>query len=193
MHSPKILAFAGSTRKDSYNKKLLKIAVAGAQEAGAAVTVVDFIDLPMPIFNEDLEASEGMPANALKFKQLMVAHHGFLIASPEYNSSITALLKNSIDWASRSVSKDEKPLVAFTGKIAALMSASPGGLGGIRSLVTVRAMLENIGVMVLPAQRSIVKAHEAFNADGSLKSDADQAAVKSLGKSLAEIISKLHP
>ena len=94
--TPKILAFAGSARKSSYNKLLVKIAANGAQKAGASVTVIDLINYPLPIFNEDIEA-EGMPDNVLKLKELMISHHGFLIASPEYNSSISPLLKNVID------------------------------------------------------------------------------------------------
>jgi NAD(P)H-dependent FMN reductase len=126
-NTPKILAFAGSTREASYNKKLVKIAAEGARAAGAEVTYVDLRDLPMPLFDEDLEAKEGLPENVLKFKELMMAHQGFLITSPEYNGSITPLLKNAIDWASRPL-PEEPPfaLSCFRDKVAALMSASPG-------------------------------------------------------------------
>src|ERR1700757_409000 len=113
--APKILAFAGSTRSESYNKKLVRIAAHGAKTAGAEDTVLDLRDLPLPLFDEDLEASEGLPANARQLKDLMLAHDGFLIAAPEYNSSITAVLKNAIDWASRPVA-GEAPLACFTGK-----------------------------------------------------------------------------
>jgi NAD(P)H-dependent FMN reductase len=102
MITAKILAFAGSARQDSFNKKLVKIAVEGAKAAGAEVTYLDFRDLPLPLYDEDLEEAEGLPENVLKLKDLMKAHQGFLIACPEYNSSITPLLKNAIDWASRS-------------------------------------------------------------------------------------------
>src|ERR687885_1331691 len=146
---PKILAFAGSTREASYNKLLVKIAAEGARAAGAEVTYLDFRDLPMPLFDEDLEAKEGIPENARKFKELMIAHQGFLIACPEYNSSITPLLKNAIDWASRS-ELGGLSLECFKDKVAVLMSASPGTLGGLRGLVHVRSILGNIGVLVLP-------------------------------------------
>ena len=96
MTTAKILAFAGSARKDSFNKKLVKIAAEGARAAGAEVTYLDFRDLPLPLYDEDLEAALGLPDNALKLKALMKAHQGFLIACPEYNSSITPLLKNAI-------------------------------------------------------------------------------------------------
>jgi chromate reductase, NAD(P)H dehydrogenase (quinone) len=151
----KILAFAGSARKDSFNKKLIKVAIVGAQAAGAEVTYLDFRDLPLPLFDEDLEATEGLPDNVLKLKAMMKAHQGFLLACPEYNSSITPLLKNAIDWASRPAT-DEPPLACFTGKVALLMSASPGGLGGLRGLVHVRSILGNIGVLVLPDQKGCV-------------------------------------
>src|SRR6266446_5332539 len=98
---PRILAFAGSTRAASFNKRLVRIAARGAEAAGAEVTVIDLRDLPLPLFDQDQEAAEGPPENAKRLKALMVASDGFLIASPEYNSSISAVLKNTIDWASR--------------------------------------------------------------------------------------------
>ena len=113
---PKLLAFAGSSREESFNKKLVRIAAAGARQAGAEVTLVDLGDFPMPIFNQDLESARGMPEKAGEFKELMVAHDGFLVASPEYNSSYSPLLKNAIDWASRSEAESEAPLSAFRGK-----------------------------------------------------------------------------
>lgn len=188
--APGILAFAGSARKDSYNKKLVRIAAEGAREAGAEVTLLDLRDLPMPIFDEDLEKADGLPDSARKLKQLLLAHDGLLISSPEYNSSITALLKNAIDWASRP-SPGEKPLQCFDGKVAALISASPGALGGLRGLVTLRMILGNIRVIVLPDQLAVARAHEAFNADGSLKDAAQQDAVRKIGAKLAETIRKL--
>lgn len=189
-NQPKILAFAGSTREASYNKLLVKVAAAGARAAGARVTYVDLRDLPMPLFDEDLEAKEGMPANAQKLKELMVEHHGFLIASPEYNSSVTAVLKNAIDWVSRPA-PGEPRLVAFTGKTAAIMSASPGGLGGLRGLVHLRSILGNLNVLVLPEQQAIPNAFEAFNADGTMKDAKQQQSVENLGAKLAQVLSKL--
>lgn len=188
---PRILAFAGSTRRGSYNKRLLAVAVAGAREAGAEVTRIDLADLPMPLYDQDLERAEGMPANAAELKRLMREHDGFLIASPEYNSSITGVLKNAIDWASRRSEPDEPPLVAFRGKAAVLMSASPGSLGGLRGLVHVRAILSNLGVLVLPDQRAVSRAHQAFADDGSLVDAKQQAAVQELGAKLAATLAKL--
>lgn len=187
---PKILAFAGSMRTDSFNKKLVKIAVAGAKAAGAEVSLIDLRDFPMPPYDGDLEANEGIPPHARRFKQLMLSHDGLLLSCPEYNSSITGVMKNAIDWASRQ-EPGEAPLACFTGKVAALMSASPGALGGLRGLVHVRAILGNIQVLVLPEQVALPKAHEAFQPDGTLKDSKQQMAVEQLGRSLAHVLSKL--
>src|SRR5215467_10284133 len=189
--TPRILAFAGSTRRESFNKKLVSIAAKGARDAGAEVTLIDLKDFPLPLFDQDLEAEQGMPENGKKLKQLFIDHDGLLLSCPEYNSSITAVLKNTIDWVSRPV-PNEPPLAGFTGKIASLMSASPGALGGLRGLVHVRAILGNIGVLVLPDQVAVPKAQEAFTPEGTLKDTATQAKVQKLAASLAETIGKLR-
>jgi NAD(P)H-dependent FMN reductase len=189
-YTPKILAFAGSTRTDSFNKKLVKVAIAGAQSAGAEVKFIDLRDVAMPLYDGDLEADQGIPPGARQFKDLLLAHDGLLISSPEYNSSISGVLKNAIDWASRPV-EGEPPLACFAGKVAAIMSASPGALGGLRGLVHLRAILGNIKVLVLPDQLAVGKAHEAFNPDGSLKDLNQQASIEKLGENLAITLSKL--
>ena len=189
-NSPSILAFAGSVRKDSFNKKLVRIAADGAREAGIKVTVIDLKDYPLPLFDQDLETAEGLPENAQKLKKLFIDHQSLLIASPEYNSSITPVLKNTLDWISRPA-PNEAPLAAFQGKVASLISASPGALGGLRGLVHVRAILGNLGVIVLPDQIAVPKAHDAFADDGALKDAKQQAGVRQLGKKLAETVSKL--
>lgn len=186
----KVLAFAGSTRKESFNKRLVKIAAESVSKAGADVTIVDLRDYPMPLYDGDLEEKEGLPESAVKFKKLLKAHNGLLISSPEYNSSITGVLKNTIDWASRA-SGDEKPLACFVGKVAALMSASPGSLGGLRGLVHIRSILNNINVLVLPEQVALAKAHEAFNSDETLKDERRQASIDRLAKNLVQVLNKL--
>ena len=190
MTQPNILAFAGSTRSASFNKQLVQLAANAARDAGAEVTFVDLRDLALPLFDQDLEDASGLPENAKKFKAMLREHDGFLISSPEYNSSISAVLKNAIDWASRAESDDEPSLVAFRGKVAALFSASPGGLGGLRGLVHLRAILGNIGVIVLPDQVAISTAHEAFEA-GRLKDERKVAQVAKLSRTLVEFIAKL--
>jgi len=189
-YAPKILAFAGSTRTDSFNKKLVRIAVSGARQAGAEVTHIDLRDYTLPLYDGDIEQRDGLPANARTLKDLFLAHQGLLIAAPEYNSSISAVLKNAIDWVSRPV-PGEPPLGCFIDKVAALMSASTGALGGLRGLVTVRSILGNIRVIVLPDQVAVPKAHEAFNPDGSLKDPKQQAAVEQLGRNLAQVLARL--
>jgi chromate reductase, NAD(P)H dehydrogenase (quinone) len=188
---PRILAFAGSLRRDSLNKKLVAIAAHGAREAGAEVTLLDLKDFPLPLFDQDLEAEQGMPESGARLKKLFIDHDGLLIASPEYNSSITAVLKNAVDWVSRPA-PGEPPLVAFRGKVATLLSASPGALGGLRGLVHVRSILGNLGVIVLPDQIAVAKAHEAFQPDGSLTDAKQQAGVEGLGKTLASFLMKLN-
>ncbi len=192
MNAPTILAFAGSTRVGSYNKQLARAAAASAKAAGADVTLIDLRDFPLPLFDADLEAAEALPPHARRLKALFLAHQGFLIASPEYNSSITGVLKNTIDWVSRP-SGNEPELAAFTGKVAGLLSASPGALGGLRGLVTLRSILGNIGVLVLPEQVAVPKAHEAFQPDGTLADPQRHAALDRLTKRLLTVLAKLHP
>ena len=187
----KIVAFAGSTRTGSFNKKLVALAADAARGAGATVTVIDLRDLALPLFDGDLEDASGLPEGAKKFKTLLRESDGFLIASPEYNSSVTAALKNAIDWASRSASDDEPPLAAFRGKVAALCSASPGALGGLRGLVHLRAILGNIGVVVLPDQVCISAAHEAFDEAGKLKDERKSKQVSALARGLVDFLAKL--
>ncbi len=188
----KILAFSGSARKDSYNQKLVKIAALGAEQVGAEVSVINLADFPMPIFNQDIEAAEGMPESADQFKQLLIAHDGFLIASPEYNSSFSPLLKNAIDWASRRAG-DEPPLLAYRGKMAAIMATSPGALGGMRGLVFLRLLLNNIGITVLSNQQTVGSSGSAFSPEGSLQDKQMQQNVVNLGVELATTLIKIEP
>ncbi len=187
----KLIAVAGSTREGSFNRKVLAIAVKGARDAGADVEVIDLAEFPMPIFNQDFEARQGHPENVKKLRQKFKESDGLLIASPEYNGAPTPLLKNTIDWLSRP-SDDEPGLVAFSGKTAAIVSASPGKLGGLRSLTHLRVILSGINVFVLPRQIAVSQANEAFSEDGSLKDDKQNQAVLSLGRELAETTAQLR-
>jgi NAD(P)H-dependent FMN reductase len=189
--TPRILAFAGSLRRDSWNKKLVKLAAEGARAAGAEVTVLDLRELALPLYDGDLEKNEGLPEGAKRLKEIRIAHHGFLISSPEYNSSISGALKNAIEWASRPA-PGEAPLACFNDKVAGLMAASPGRLGGLRGLVTVRSILSNINVLVLPTQVAVGLAHEAFAEDGRLKDAKQQAAVESLGAKVVSVVARLN-
>ncbi len=186
----RILAFAGSSRTDSYNKKLVKIAARGARDAGADVTVIDLRDYELPIYDGDYEVEQGLPPNAVKLREIFAAHDGLLIASPEYNSSISALLKNVIDWVSRPAG-DDPMLKYIAGKTAALIATGPGSLGGMRGLVQVRQILGNIRVMVIPDQATVPGAATAFDDSGALKDTAKRDAVHAVAARLATVTAKL--
>ncbi len=180
--SIKILAFAGSARRESVNRRLLG---AAAKLTDAEVTVVDLASYPMPLYDGDLEEADGMPDSAKKFKALMNEHQGILLACPEYNGSITPLLKNVIDWCSRPATEEELPLAAFRGKVAGLLGAFPGGLGGLRGLRHVREILGNIGVTVVPNQHALGGAYDAFDDSGALK---DSPAAKAVQRVVDQLV-----
>ncbi|MDC0261842.1 NAD(P)H-dependent oxidoreductase [Planctomycetaceae bacterium] len=187
---PKVLAFAGSARKESWNKKVIQQAARFAEDAGASVTLIDLADFELPLFNEDVE-SAGVPENARKLKELFVAHDALLIAAPEYNSSITPLLKNTIDWVSRP-DENHAMLAAFSGKTAALMSASPGAWGGMRGLVHLRDILGNIGVTLVPAEVSVSKVHNSFDERGNLNDEGTAKRMESVVESLVRMTQSLN-
>lgn len=180
---PRLLAFAGSVRRGSWNRMLLDLAIADARSAGAEVTHLDLRETPLPLYDGDLEAAEGLPEHARTIKDLMKSHDGFLIASPEYNSSVTPLLKNAIDWASRREG-DEPALVCFRGKTAGLVSASTGALGGLRGLFHLRDILLNIGTHVIPTQHAVPRAPEVFDEAGGLTAAAHRKGVARVAEDL---------
>jgi len=187
----KILFLAGSVRKGSINKTLASLAANMAEDAGADVTLIDLKDYEMPIYNGDLEKEQGLPENAKKLKQLFIEHDGFFIASPEYNSSYSALLKNTIDWLSRPHKDNELPLSAYKGKVAALGATSPGALGGLRGLVVLRMLLGNIGVTVIPPQIAIAAGFKAFDSEGKLVDDNQQKMLRSVVDELIRVADRL--
>jgi chromate reductase, NAD(P)H dehydrogenase (quinone) len=187
---PSVLVLAGSTRRESYNKRLARVAAAALEEAGAHVTLLDLRDLPMPLYDGDLEAAHGLPENARRLKDLFKSHPALLIASPEYNGSVTAVLKNAIDWASRA-EPGEPSLAAFSGKVAAVISASPGALGGLRSTTHLRAILGAIGVLVLPDHLALSRAADAFDADGALADPARRETLAALARRLVQVTERL--
>lgn len=183
----KILAFSGSTRAGSFNQQLVAIAAEAARLEGAEVSLVSLADYPMPLFSEDIEAEQGPPQSARAFKALLMEADGFLIATPEYNSTLTPTLKNAIDWASREA-PEEPMLVAFKGKQVGLLSASPSGYGGVRSLDQARQLFENIGAGVIQTDFSLIKAHEAFDDNGALKDPNSAARAAQVGSDLAKAL-----
>jgi len=188
---PKVLAFAGATRTESWNKKLVRVAVRAAQQAGGEVTLIDLRDYPMPLYDGDLERDHGLPPKARELKALMVATDAFLLSCPEYNSSISGVLKNTIDWISRP-QPEETRYLAFKGKVAGLLSASPGNLGGVRALLTVRQVLTTVGVLVLPTQFALAHAASAFHEDGTLKDDGHRAAVAAVVAEVLAVTARLN-
>lgn len=168
---PKILAFAGSSRRESWNRKLIKVAADAATAAGGDVTLLELADYPLPLYNGDLETRDGLPDTAQHLKALFKAHDAFLIASPEYNSSIPPLLKNTIDWVSREW-QGESGLVPFEHKVAALLATSTGPFGGMRMLPHLRQILNTLGVLVLPGQVSVPNAGQSFDEADNLKAPA---------------------
>ncbi len=181
----RILAFAGSARRDSWNRKFLAAGIEAVRAAGAEVTVADLNELVLPLYHGDLEDSAGIPANAVQLIGLITDHDGLLIASPEYNSMITPLLKNTIDWCSRA---DDNP---FEGKVAAVIAASPGPLGGIRSLQMAQALLLKLGCHIVPGQCHLPQAEQAFDPAGRLTDDRARKTLHALAGALVKTVSKL--
>ncbi len=180
-----ILAFSGSVRRGSLNEKLLAATVEEVRAAGGQVSLISLKDFPLPLYDGDLEDAEGLPVNARKLIDLIKGHAGLLIASPEYNSMITPLLKNTIDWCTRA---DDQP---FPGRVAAVVSASPGALGGIRSLRLTQQLLLHLGCHVVPGNTVLPQADQAFTAKGRIKDKRTADAVKKLAAALVETVTKL--
>lgn len=186
----KIVAFAGSSRVDSFNKKLIKVSIPYLEEFGAEVVFLDLKDYQLPVFDEDAEAAQGLPPLVRELKDIFISADGFLISSPEYNGFFSGLFKNTIDWLSRMV-EGYPPLECFQHKTVGLMAASPGGLGGIRVLPHVRHLLSNLQMYVIPGQFGLGNAGSAFSSDGSLIDKKQQESVKNICKNLVEITKAL--
>ena len=189
MKAAKILAFAGSVRKESFNRKALSLAVAGARAEGAEVTVADLADFPMPLYDADWHQENGVPDSMLQLRKLMMSANGLLIASPEYNASITPLLKNTIDWLSQSVG-GENGAAPFANKVCGLLGASPGAFGTIRALPHVAYILSNLGTFVLPVV-AVPKAGELLNTDGTVRDERAAKSLHKLGAQVAQSVVKL--
>ena len=193
MNAVRVLAFAGSARAGSYNGKLIALAAQAARELGAEVTLLDLRSLALPLYDAEIEAA-GMPAGALELRRLLAGHAALLVASPEYNGFPTPLLINAFDWASRVAAADGLPsgLGAMAGKVAGVMSASPGPMGGLRSLGFARQFLHNtLGMLVVPEQFALVQAGKAFDEQGALIDAKQLQAVQRVAASVVRVTGAL--
>jgi chromate reductase len=186
MATPKILILPGSMRVGSHNVKLAALAAKELAMIDIDVTRISLEDYPLPLFDGDLEDDNAPPANAIKLKQMIMAHHGVFITSPEYSASVTPMLKNAIDWVSRVRERGEPAYVAFKHRAFAIASASPGRSGGLRSLMALRQILElGCGALVIPEQVAIAQADEAFD---DMDNIADAATIDLLRGQLARLV-----
>lgn len=191
--NPRLLFFAGSARKNSHNKRLARLAAQIAEANNIPSTFADLADYPMPLYDGDLEAASGQPENAHKLKNLMKAHTGVFIISPEYNASFTPLLKNTLDWISHIRDDGEAPMEVYRTRVFALGAASNGGTGGMRGLSQLRLVLElGIGALVLPDQFLLPRAIDAYDEHGHLKNKDQQEQLKTVIQKLARAARVLH-
>jgi chromate reductase, NAD(P)H dehydrogenase (quinone) len=186
MSGPKILVIPGSTRVGSHNVKLAALAVKELTLNDIEVTRISLADYELPIYEAGIEIRGGPPANALRLKQMIMAHQGVFIASPEYSASVPPLLKNAIDWVSRVRERGDPTYAAFKGRIFAISSASPNALGGVRSLLVLRQILElGCGALVIPEQVTIANADLAFD---EMDNIADTGTANLLRAQLARLV-----
>jgi len=190
MFTPKILVMAGSLRSGSHNGRLAALVTKELALAQADVTRISLADYPLPLLDADYLADAGPPANAAKLAQMLTAHQGVFIASPEYSASVTPLLKNAIDWISRVRERNEPSYAAFKGRVFAIGSASAGAAGGVRSLMALRQILElGCGALVIPEQINVGRADQAFDDMDNLKDENLAAALKAMVRRLVELAS----
>lgn len=187
----KVLAFCGSARQGSLNQKLLEVAARGAQAADAQVTFVSLRDYPLPLYDGDLEKEQGVPVPARALQELFRTHDALLLASPEHNGGYTALLKNAIDWVSRPTSSGGSGVALFANKAAAVISASPGPMGGIRGVLATRMVLEKLGAIVIPQSFTLGVAHQAFAEEGGCRDANVETEVAAVGTALVNMALRL--
>jgi chromate reductase, NAD(P)H dehydrogenase (quinone) len=191
----KLLIFAGSTRQNSFNRQLAQVAADLARGVGADVTLLELGDLDIPMYNADLE-KQATPPDVMKLKQILLAHPAWIICSPEYNGSTTALLKNTLDWASSPVKTDpawSDGFKSFTGKVVGMLSASPGALGGLRSQSHLLPLLVNLQCWVAPKAFALGRAGEAFDAGGQLNNDKHRQGVQAVVDQVLFAAGRLQP
>jgi NAD(P)H-dependent FMN reductase len=188
MPIPKVLVLAGSIRTGSFNARLAALAAKEIARAEAEVTRISLLDFPLPLYDGDLEARSGPPENAVKLKRMFCAHQGVFIASPEYNASVTPVLKNAVDWISRVRENKEPPLSAYRNRVFALGAASNGTYGGMRSIMALRHVLElGCGALVIPEQVAVREASHAFDENDELKDERSAGQLRAVARRLVEL------
>jgi chromate reductase len=193
MPTPKILIIPGSLRTGSHNARLAALAAKELALLEAEVTRISLEDYTLPLFDADLMAASSLPPAAIKLKRMLLAHQGVFITSPEYSASISPLIKNTIDWISRVRDPGEPTYAAFRGRVFAIGSAASGGLGGSRSLMALRQILElGCGALVIPEQISVPRAEQAFDEMDNLKDEALATALKAAMRRLVELASVMN-
>lgn len=188
--SPRLIAFAGSLRRESFNRRLLPTLVRGAREADMEVEVIDLRDFPLPVYDGDIEAA-GMPQPVRALQTLFKASAGLLLCTPEYNGSMPALVKNTLDWISRPLDDGSSGTSVFQGRVAGICAASPGALGGLRSLLVTRDALSKLGYWVAPAQVAVGSANKAFDDEGELSDQRQRENVLAVGREVAKMARRL--
>jgi chromate reductase len=191
MTALKILVIPGSLRTSSLNAKLAAVAAHHFAQAGAEVTRLSLADFPLPIYDGDLQTKSGVPKNAVDLKRMMGAHHGVLIVTPEYNSSVPPLLKNAIDWVSRVHDAHEARGQVFRGRAFAIASASGNRLGGARALSALRLILSACHALVIPNQLALAFADEAYDDMERLKNSSDIEALGAMARQLIDVSQRL--
>jgi len=187
----KILVIPGSLRSGSHNAKLALVAASEFARAGADVTRISLADYPLPIYDGDLQAKSGVPKNAVNLKRMMGSHDGVLIVTPEYNSSVPPLVKNTIDWITRVQDPHESRGQVFREKPFAIAAASEGRLGGTRALAALRLILSACHATVIPNQLALSFADQAYDDMDRLKKEADIEALKALVRQLIEVSQRM--
>ena len=186
MSALKILVIPGSLRTGSLNARLAAAAAAELAQAGADVTRISLADFPLPLYDGDLQAKSGVPKHAVNLKRLMSVHHGVLIVTPEYNSSVPPLVKNTIDWITRVQDPHETRGQVFRDRVFAVAAASESRLGGTRALAALRLILTACQAMVIPNQLALSFAGEAYDDMDRLKHPPDAEALKALVRQLID-------
>jgi len=191
MAAPKILIIPGSLRTGSRNAKLAAAAADAFVQAGVDVTRISLGDFALPIYDGDLQAKSGVPKNAVNLKRMMAAHHGVLLVTPEYNSSVPALVKNSIDWVSRVQDPNESRGQVFRERAFAIASASEGRLGGTRALAALRLILSACHATVIPNQLALSFTDDAYDDMDRLKHGSDIEALQALVRQLIDFAQRM--